>query len=110
MGRTYPGNPVRSVLPGVPVAGQSYPGSFLIMADEINPRSPVPAYLQLAGIIEDMISSGELQPDNPVPSESWLQQRYGIARNTARHAVHHLRDKGLVYTVPGRGTYVSPKG
>ncbi len=79
------------------------------MDDEIDPRSPVPAYLQLVAILERMITSGQIQPDKPIPSEPTLQQRYGVARNTARHAIHHLRDKGLVYTVPGRGTYVSPQ-
>lgn len=76
------------------------------MEAEINPRGPVPVYLQLARIIERMIESGELQPDNPIPSEESLRQRYGVARTTTRRAVRDLRERGLVYTVAGRGTYV----
>lgn len=53
-----------------------------------------------------MITSGDPQTDNTVPSENWLQQRYGITRNTARHAA---QVQEVVYTVPGRGTYVSPR-
>jgi len=34
-------------------------------------------------------------------------QEYGIARETARKAVRLLADGGLVFTVQGRGTYVS---
>ncbi len=82
-------------------------GSFRIM-DELDHRSPVPVYIQLARLIEDMITRGDIEPDRPIPSESWLQQRYGVARTTTRRAVKLLRDNGLVYTVPGRGTYASP--
>lgn len=46
---------------------------------------------------------------SPLPSESYLQQRYGISRGTARKAVELLRSEGLVYTVPQRGTYVAEK-
>jgi DNA-binding GntR family transcriptional regulator len=43
-----------------------------------------------------------------VPSESQLEQEFGIARGTARKAIAVLRDEGLVITVKGRGSYVTP--
>ncbi len=84
--------------------------SYLDHVDEIRHTSPVPVYVQLADIITRMIEAGELKPDYPIPSEAWLQQHYGVARNTARRAVMVLRERGLVYTVGGRGTYVKPSG
>ncbi|GBQ02729.1 hypothetical protein SSP531S_41930 [Streptomyces spongiicola] len=33
-------------------------------------------------------------------------QRWGVARDTARREVRHLRELGCVHTVPQRGTYV----
>ncbi len=68
--------------------------------------NPVPLYTQLADILRDMITSGELQPRSPLPSESYLQQEQGVSRGTVRMAVAALRDEGLVVTISGRGTFV----
>jgi DNA-binding GntR family transcriptional regulator len=70
---------------------------------------PTPLYVQLANVLRDMIESGELQPRASLPSESYLQQEQGISRGTVRMAVAILRDEGLVITIGGRGTFVSPK-
>ncbi|HTX53482.1 MAG TPA: GntR family transcriptional regulator [Candidatus Baltobacteraceae bacterium] len=70
---------------------------------------PTPLYTQLANILRDMIKSGELQQRAPLPSESYLQQEQGVSRGTVRMAVAILRDEGLVVTIGGRGTFVSPK-
>jgi len=66
----------------------------------------VPVYIQLADLLAEQIHAGEIQPDYPIPSEAWMQQRYGVARNTTRRAVELLRQRGLVYTIAGRGTFV----
>jgi GntR family transcriptional regulator len=72
--------------------------------------NPVPLYTQLADILRDMITSGELRPRSPLPSESYLQQEQGVSRGTVRTAVAVLRDEGLVVTIGGRGTYVKARG
>jgi GntR family transcriptional regulator len=75
--------------------------------------NPTPLYTQLAGILREMITSGELQPRSPLPSESFLQQEQGVARGTVRAAIAILRDEGLVVSISGRGTFVrerDPKG
>ena len=79
------------------------------MIDIIEPDGPVPKYVQLADILERRIGNGELQPNRPLPSEKYLMAEYGVARGTARKAVEVLRDRGLVFTVPQRGTFVKPK-
>ncbi|MFC0861355.1 GntR family transcriptional regulator [Sphaerimonospora cavernae] len=58
--------------------------------------------------IADRIRRGELKPGRPIPSEKTLMQQYGVAKATVRHAVVFLREHGWVFTVPYRGTYVSP--
>ncbi|WFE98367.1 GntR family transcriptional regulator [Micromonospora sp. WMMD987] len=55
------------------------------------------------------IESGELQPLKPLPSELRLQQEYGVARGTVRAAIALLRERGLVMTMPQRGTYVTER-
>jgi GntR family transcriptional regulator len=79
------------------------------MIDTIEPDGPVPKYVQLADILERRIASGELQSNKPLPSEKYLMAEYDVARGTARRAVEVLRDRGLVFTVPQRGTFVKPK-
>ena len=71
--------------------------------------NPTPLYVQLAAILRDMISSGELAPRAPLPSESYLQQEQGVSRGTVRMAVGILREEGLVVTIGGRGTFVRPQ-
>jgi DNA-binding GntR family transcriptional regulator len=73
----------------------------------IDPDGPTPVYVQIAHAIAERIARGDLAPNRPIPSETQIQQEYGVARATARHAVAELRKRGLVYTVPQRGTYVS---
>jgi DNA-binding GntR family transcriptional regulator len=74
----------------------------------IEPDGPVPPYLQLVEILAERISRGDWQPNRPIPSELQLVQEFGIARGTVRRAVAVLRERGLVFTVPQRGTYVAP--
>jgi DNA-binding transcriptional MocR family regulator len=73
---------------------------------ELNYRSAHPPSAQIADWIRDGIRSGKYRPGDPVPSEKWLQDKFGVARDTGRRAVAILRAEGAVYTVPQRGTYV----
>ncbi|UWZ40801.1 GntR family transcriptional regulator [Dactylosporangium roseum] len=75
----------------------------------VDPDGPTPVYVQIADIIQQRIEAGELQPNRPIPSELALQQEFGVARGTARRAVELLRDRGLVFTVPQRGTFVADR-
>ncbi|XVU30441.1 GntR family transcriptional regulator [Actinoplanes sp. CA-054009] len=68
---------------------------------------PTPLYIQIADVIEARIRSGELLPDRPIPSENQMVQEFGVARGTARKALELLRERGLVVTVVGRGTFVA---
>ena len=76
-------------------------------AQRIDPLAPVPPYWQIAEIIKRAILSGQYPPDTRILTESELVEMYEVARSTARRAVAALRDQGLVYTVPARGTYVA---
>ena len=69
--------------------------------------SSVPVATQVARDIEEDIKAGRIAPDTRLPSEVDLSEQYGVARMTVRRAVAQLRDKGLVVTVHGRGSFVS---
>jgi GntR family transcriptional regulator len=69
--------------------------------------SPEPAYQQLSAILRSRITKGEWR-NGPLPSVKQLQEEYSVGRDTVLHAIEILRTEGLVFTVPRRGTYVSP--
>jgi DNA-binding GntR family transcriptional regulator len=75
--------------------------------DRIDPIAPVPPYRQVAEILRRRIAAGRYQPDTRIPTESELVEEFEVARTTARRAVGVLREEGLIYTVPNRGSYVT---
>lgn len=76
----------------------------------IDKDGPTPVYVQVADVIAGRIERGELPPNRPIPSEKAIQQEFEVARGTARRAVDLLRERGLVVTVPQRGTFVVDPG
>ncbi|MER6268884.1 GntR family transcriptional regulator [Streptomyces sp900105755] len=72
----------------------------------LDPMSARPLYVQLADVIAGKIASGDLAPDRPIPSENHLADEYGVARLTARRAAQELRERGLIVTVRGKGSFV----
>jgi len=76
----------------------------------IDRDGPIPVYKQIASVIREKITRGDLKPGEAVPSEAELSLQYGIARATARRVARELREQGLVYTVQGGGTFVGEPG
>lgn len=64
------------------------------------------AYLEVADDIERRIRSGELQPGTRLLSEKDLAARYRVAYGTVRRAMKILRERGLIESVHGKGTFV----
>jgi DNA-binding GntR family transcriptional regulator len=69
--------------------------------------APAPAYQQLSAILRTRIANGEWRT-GPLPSVKQLQEEHGVGRDTVLRAIEILRTEGIVFTVPRRGTYVSP--
>src|SRR5690625_3992670 len=79
------------------------------MTDLTRPRDPhgpgTPSG-QIADSLWTDIQAGHLAPGAQLPSERQLVATYGVARNTARAAIRHLIDAGLVAAEHGRGVFV----
>ena len=56
------------------------------------------------------INSGALKVGEKLPSENELSERFGLSRQTVRHAVDILEQQKLVLRVRGSGTYVGGNG
>jgi DNA-binding GntR family transcriptional regulator len=61
----------------------------------------------VAGHIAARIEAGDLQPGARLPGERDLAVEYGVALMTARRAIRDLRERGLVRTLPSKGTFVT---
>lgn len=64
-------------------------------------------YVRVADHIAARIAAGELVPGTRLPGERDLAAEYGVALGTTRRAIEDLRDRGLVVTLPAKGTYVA---
>jgi GntR family transcriptional regulator len=69
-----------------------------------------PAYQTLRDQLRDEIASGRYDDGARLPTESELVIRHGLSRQTVRRAFQDLVAEGVVYRVPGRGTYASETG
>lgn len=70
----------------------------------INPDSPEHTYVQLADLIEAEIRAGKLR--GKIRAERDLAEEYGVAYTTVRRAMAVLRERGLIKSIQGRGTFV----
>lgn len=67
----------------------------------------IPLYEQLKNIIAEQIENGELKPEQQIPSERELCEKYQVSRITVRQAIALAENEGLVVRTHGRGTFVS---
>jgi GntR family transcriptional regulator len=73
-------------------------------------NSPQPLHIQLEEIIKLKIENEEWQPSGSILSENELSKKYGISRMTVRSVITRLVHEGLLYSIPGKGTFVcAPK-
>jgi DNA-binding GntR family transcriptional regulator len=73
----------------------------------IDPTKIAYVYMQMADHIAARITSGDLRPGARLPGERDLAAEYGVAHLTARRATRELRERGLVVTLPAKGTFVA---
>lgn len=64
-------------------------------------------YAAMAEHLAARIAAGELVPGAKLPGERELGQQYGVALGTVRRALDVLRERGLVQTLPAKGTFIA---
>jgi GntR family transcriptional regulator len=64
-------------------------------------------YTVVAREVRNRILHGDYADGRRLPTEAELAERHGVSRQTVRRAFQDLVAEGMVYRVPGRGTFVT---
>ena len=75
----------------------------------ISNSSDKPIYEQITTQIKQMIMSGELEADAPLPSMRMLAKELRISVITTKRAYEDLERDGFIYSIVGKGSYVARK-
>ena len=76
------------------------------IATALDKGLPVPLYHQLQAVLRAEIESRKWQPDEQLPNEAKLAERFGVSKITVRQALQGLADLGYIRREHGRGTFV----
>lgn len=75
----------------------------------IDNRSGTPIYDQIYNQVKNLIISGELKENDPLPSIRSLAKDLRISVITTKRAYDELEKEGFIYTVQAKGCFVAPK-
>ena len=73
----------------------------------INANSNIPIFEQIVLEIGKLIALGVYKPDEKLPPVRTLAKDLGINPNTVAKAYGECEIKGLIYSLPGKGSYIS---
>ena len=76
----------------------------LIKLDLLSRR---PIYEQLKSKISELVLLGELKPGDALPAVRSFARDLGVNPNTVQKAYQELERENIIYSVVGRGTYIS---
>lgn len=74
---------------------------------QIDKQSRIPVYEQVVEKLEKLILTNILQANDQLPSVRTWSEELGINPNTLQKAYLYLDQKGVTYSVPGVGRFVS---
>ena len=74
----------------------------------VDMRDRKPIYEQLIDNIRALAVQGHLKPDEHLPSVRALAAELAINPNTIQKVYAELERQGVIYSLPGRGNFISP--
>lgn len=75
---------------------------------ELNYRDSRPIYEQIKDSIRRLVISGAMGMNEQLPSVRSLAVKLSINPNTIQRAYNELENEGYIYSIPGKGNFVSP--
>lgn len=73
----------------------------------ISNASGKPIYEQITSQIKNLIMSGELKPEDSLPSMRLLAKELRISVITTKRAYEDLERDGFIQSIPGKGSFVA---
>lgn len=73
----------------------------------IDRSSPVPLYMQIEQLFEGLIFEQRLGTHEVLPSAPALGEQLKVSTLTVQKAYRHLQERGLIYSIAGKGTFVA---
>lgn len=70
-------------------------------------RSRTPIFEQIVACVEELVLRGIMKPDEQLPSVRSLASELGINPNTIQKAYAELENRGIIYSLNARGSFVS---
>jgi len=70
-------------------------------------KEGVPRHSQISQWLRQQIESGDLKPEEKLPSENELAKKFDVSRVTIRRALQSLESESLIYRCQGLGSFVS---
>lgn len=74
---------------------------------QLDRRDPRPVYEQVVEGIESLIARGVLRTDEQLPSVRQMAMDLSVNPNTIQKAYSELLNRGVIYSVRGRGNFVA---
>jgi DNA-binding LacI/PurR family transcriptional regulator len=71
------------------------------------PKTTHPYYKHIYNYLLEEISEGKLSAGDKVLSEKELCAKFGVSRITSKKALEMLNEQGLIFRIPGKGSFVS---
>ena len=68
---------------------------------------PLPRHAQIRETIRHRVLDGTYAPHSLMPSESRMMAAFGVSRITIRQALGDLQKEGLIFKLPGKGSFVA---
>ncbi len=76
----------------------------------LNFRDSRPIYEQIKSGLLNLIVTGAISPGEKLPSVRELAVELAINPNTIQRAYRDLEREGVIYSVPGKGSFAAEKG
>ncbi len=73
---------------------------------DIKEASKVPKYQQIVDSVLSAIGTGQVRAGDKLPSVNELLIEFDISRDTVVRAYDHLKESGIIESVPGKGYYI----
>ena len=80
--------------------------TVVVVFRQIDPRSPIPLYAQIADRVRIAVATGELVPGTALPSVRQLASQLRLNPATVVQAYRQLEEVGVVESRQGSGTFV----